>query len=280
MNLTPAAPPIFLKPNYAKDSAGFVFGTSTPKITVTSMQALADRLVDMDPFSTWNSAGSTDSTNPQTIGIPLYVGVTQTLRTDIALIALLNINFKDFTISLSSDGGSTFTDMYAVTNNTLSNYIIDASASVKSADYIKIYVTTTFASTPDVEKFLGTVVMSGLIRQMVAAPMFPISRGVSENVKVLDMGDGSKNITYIKRSAASFEFYNANFNFKMVTDSELTAMRALRRGYPSFIFYPEPGDKTGEMYQSMFIPGSFQSQTSHTCKNLGNDLQFGIQEIG
>lgn len=271
MNLNNAAPPIFLTPNYLKDSVG---------ITASSMQAIVDRIVDMDPYSTWNSMGSTDTENPQTIDIPIYLNTTQIIRTDIALIALLNMNFKDFTISLSSDNGLTFTDVYTITNNTERDYIIDASAAVKSANLIRIVVTTTFASTPNVEKFLGTVVVAGLLRQMLVPPAFPITRDTVENVRILTLANGNKDITYIKRSAASFEFYTGNFKFQRVTEVEMRAMREMRRENPSFIFYPEPGEKPGNMYWCMFTPNSFKESTSNICKAFGSDLTFGVQEIG
>ncbi len=277
MNLTPAAPPIFLTPNYLKDS----LNTSTSvRITTSSMQALADRIADMDPYATWNSMGSDDTTNPQSIGIGLYVNSTQILRTDIACISLLNMNFKDFTISLSSDNGATFTDVYTVTNNVERNYILDTSAAVKTANYILIVATTTFASTPNVEKFLGTVVVAGLLRQMTASPNMPMTRGSVENIKVLVMANGSKNITYVKRSVASFEFYTATLSFSNATDYELTAMREMRRDNTSFIFVPEPGDKQGDMYWCIFAPGSFKSSLSNKIKSYGNEIEFGVQEIG
>lgn len=271
LNLAAAAPPIFFKTNYLKDSVDHV--------TVTSMSALSNRIVDMDPYATWNSSGSTDSTNPQTIDIPIYVGTAQTLRTDIALIALLNINFKDFVVYLSSDNGATFTDTYTVTSNSLSNYIIDASAATKSANFIRVYVTTTFASTPNVEKILGAVVVTGLIYQMTTYPAHPISRDTRESVRVLQMADGSQDITYVKRSAASYEFYVSTFNFQRVSTTELDALRSLRRLYPAFIYYPEPGDRTGEIYWCMFAPGSFKAQLAHTVKSFGYNLAYTVEEI-
>lgn len=277
MNLITGAPPIFLTPNYLRDSKNTTLST---RITASSMQDIVDRIADMDPYATWNSAGSTDTVNPQILSIALYVNDTQTVRSDIAYIALLNMNFKDFTIALSSDNGTTFTDTYTVTGNTLKDYIIDASAAVKSANFIQIVVTTTFAATPNVEKILGTVVVAGLIRQMVAVPDMPLARGSIENVKVLTMADGSKNITYMKRSAASFEFYTGSFSFSRVTDAEVEALRNLRREYTSFILIPEPGDKTGEMFWCMFTPGSFKTSLTNSIKSYGNDVSFSVQEIG
>ena len=279
MDLTPAAPPIFLKPNYLRESAGVIFGTATPKITITSNAALADRLVDMDPNATWNSTGSSDG-NTQTILIPVYVGVTQTIKTDISCIALLNNNFRTFTVELSTDNGATYGTPYSVDNNTLVDYIIDTSASPVSANLVRIVATNTFTSLGSVEKKLGAVVLSGLIYQMLSRPLFPISETPIENVRVLVMADNSKNITYMKRSAASYEFYTGSFKFGHMIETEITAIRSLRRSYPAFIFYPEPGDKKGSMYYSMFSPGSFGRQMSNICKALGNDLAFSIEEIG
>lgn len=272
MNLALGANPIFLTKNYVNRDVVLAGGV----LTASSMQALVERVTDMDPYATWNSGGS-DDTVTETIDIALYEGITQTLRTDIALLALLNINFKSFTIQLSDDNGGSFHTTYTVTDHAAENYVLDLSAGVKSANFIRITATTT--QTADEEKVLGTVVAAGLVRQMTADPMHPMTRTAMENVKVVTMADGSQNVSYIKRSAASFEFYGASLKFEYVTDAELLAMRALRREYPTFLFYPEPYEKPGEIYLCRFN-GPFKVQNSDYYKGAGYDLSFEVREVG
>jgi hypothetical protein len=272
--LTPAAPPIFLTTNMLRDS---VTVDGVQRITATSMAAIADRIVDMDPYSTWNSSGSASDTDPQTITIPLYVANEPVVRSNIGMVALLNMNFKTFTVGLYNAGVLQY--QYSVSNNTSANWIQDTTDYLWSADSVVIYVTATFAATPNVEKFLGTVIVAEVISQMTTPPAGAITRGAIENVRALTMANGSKNVTRIKRSAASHEFYTAGFKFSYMSDTELATLRTVRRNNPAFIIYPEPGDKVGEIYQCMFTPGSFKSQPTSVYKGAGNDVSFDVQEI-
>lgn len=272
MNLALGANPIFLTKNYVNRDVVLAGGV----LTASSMQALVERVVDMDPYAAWNSGGSNDATT-ETIDIALYEGVTQILRTDIALIALLNINFKAFTVQLSDDNGSSFHTTYTVANHAAAQYVLDLSAGLKSANFIRIAAATTQAANE--EKVLGTVVVAGLVRQMTADPVHPMTRMATENVKVLKMADGSENITYIKRSAASFEFFGMTLKFEYVTDAELLALRALRREYPTFLFYPEPYEKPGEIYLCRFAAPP-KVQNSDYYKGAGYDLSFEVREVG
>lgn len=272
MNLALGANPIFLTKNYVNRDVVLAGGV----LTASSMQALVERVTDMDPYATWNSGGS-DDTVTETIDIALYEGITQTLRTDIALLALLNINFKSFTIQLSDDNGGSFHTTYTVTDHAAENYVLDLSAGVKSADFIRITATTT--QTANEEKVLGTVVAAGLIRQMTADPVHPMTRAPRQNVRALTMADGSENISYIKRSAASFEFYGATFKFAYVTDAELLAIKAMSREYPTFLFYPEPYEKPGEIFLCRF-PTPPKVQNSDYFKGAGYDLTMEVREVG
>jgi len=221
MILTIGANPIFLTKNYVNRDVVLAGGV----LTASSMQALAERVVDMDPYATWNSGGSNDTVT-ETLDIALYEGITQTLRSDIALIALLNINFKSFTIQLSDDNGSSFHTTYTVANHAAAQYVLDLSSGLKSANFIRVTATTT--QTANEEKMLGTVVVAGLLRQMTADPVHPMTRANTANVKAITMADGSQDITYIKRSAASYEFFGMKLKFEYVTDAELLDLRALR----------------------------------------------------
>ncbi len=272
MILTIGANPIFLTKNYVNRDVVLAGGV----LTASSMQALAERLVDMDPYAAWNSGGSNDTVT-EILDIALYEGVTQILRTDIALIALLNINFKSFTIQLSDDNGGSFHTTYTVTNHAAAQYVLDLSAGVKSANFVRITATTT--QTANEEKVLGTVVVAGLLYQMTADPVHPMVRANTANVKAITMADGSQNITYVKRSAASYEFFGMKLKFEYVTDAEILALRAMRRENPTFLFYPEPYEKPGEIYLCRFVAPPTE-QNSDYYKGAGYDLSFEVREVG
>lgn len=272
LTLTAGAAPIFLTNNYCSPD----LITAGSKVTASAMEAIADRVVDMDPYAYWQGA-SADDTVTETLDIPLYVGLAQTVRSDIAFIALLNINLASFNILLSDDNGVSFHTTYTITGNTGANYIKDISAGLKSANLIRIAAIGTIV--PNSLKKLGTVVAAGLLLQMTTVPDHPINRSDIENVKVLTMGDGSQNVTYIKRSAASFEFYNAAFQFSLMATTEIDLLRGLRRDNPAFIIYPEPGEFAGEMFYARFN-GGFKISPSNEYKGAGYDLRFTVTEIG
>jgi hypothetical protein len=274
MILTAGAAPIFLTKNYINTD---VITAKVPGIfTATTMQAIAPRILDMDPFAYWQGSVE-DDTISETVDIELYEGEAQALRTDIGLLALLNTNFKDFTVALSSDGGATFHTTYTVTGNTAANWISDISAAPKSANFIRITATKTIVA--NAAKKLGTAVAAGLLKQMTAIPVNPISQDDKKNKRVLTMADGSKDISYIKRSAASNSFYSASFKFKQVTYAEILELQAMDRDNPAFLFYPEPGDKAGEIFYSHFT-SSFKITPTSDYKGAGYDLGFAVEEIG
>jgi len=271
MILTAGGAPIFLSKNYInKDviKAGGVY-------TASSNQDLLERVLEMDPYAYWNSA-TADDDDTEVIDIDLYEGMTLTTRTDIALIVLLNTNAKSFVIELSSDGGATANTTYTVTDNALENYIIDAAAAVKSANHVRVTIYSTIV--PNEYKRLGTVVLAGFKKQMAKPPNFPTERKDQENKKVLTMGDGSENITYYKRSAASFSFYECAFVFRPLTAAEILDLRALKRANPAFLFYPEPGDKPGEIFYCRF-KDSFLEKPVASYKGAGYELKFNVTEI-
>lgn len=277
MILTAAGAPIFLTKNYVNKDVIYAYdlGDAAAVYTASSNQSLLSRVMEMDPLSYWNSA-TADDDNTEVINIALYEGRVLTTRTDIGLIALLNTNAKSFKIELSSNGGSTFHTTYTVTNNALENYVIDTSSSVKSANHIRITIYSTI--TVDAYKKVGTVVLAGVLKQMTDRPNYPTVRSDRENIKVLVMGDGSENITYIKRSAASFSFYQCNFTFSPITAADILALRTFRRANPAFLFYPEPYDKPSELYYCRF-DGPFQEEPWVEYRPAGYKLSFAVTEI-
>lgn len=272
LDLTAGAPVIFLSPNYCSPdliAAGF-------KVISSEMEAIADRLVDMDPYSIWQGANA-DDTVKVTIDIPLYVGNTQTVRAEIGILAILNTNLKDFNILLSDDNGANFHTTYAVTGNTSANYVRDLTAATKTANLIRIEGQATIVANQ--LKKIGTVLAAEVLYQMATVPDHPINRSDIENVKALVMGDGSQDITYIKRSAASFEFYQASFKFSMVTPTEIEILRQLRRENPALVIYPEPGEFAGQMFYVRFN-GGFKMAPSNEYKGAGYDVSVMVTEIG
>jgi hypothetical protein len=270
MILTAGAAPIFLSKNYIHKDL-----ITLGQYSVTSMQALLKRIVDMDPYAYWQSSGSSDAVM-ETITMSTVEGNTITLHTDVGLIALLNINLKEFYIRISADYGVSWVGEYSVVDNTLENYILDISAAPKSVNYILIGAHTTIV--PNQEKRIGTLVVAGLKKQMLNVPDFPIVRKDIENVKILQMANGSENVTRIKRSEASCSFFAATYKFSYVTYAELVAMRTFRRDNPEFLFYPEPYEKPGEIFHCRF-DGPFVEQESAQYKGAGYNLQFSVKEI-
>lgn len=271
MNLASGAPPIFLTKNYVNrdvvDGAG-VF-------TVSSMDAIKERILDMDPYAYWQGANADDAVS-EVVDIALYDGAAQVVRS-LDFLALLNINFKSFTVELSDDGGTSFHTTYTETDYALSYWVKDLSAAAKDANYIRITANTT--QTANSYKKLGTVVAAGLLKQMPEPPSTPIDRNEVETAIALTMSDGSKDISYIRRSDASFTFYQASLNFRYVPAADLRELQELRRENPVFLLYPEPGDKQDEVFYCRFST-PLKIKYSSEYKGAGHDLAFGVEEIG
>lgn len=271
MNLTSGAAPIFFTKNYVNRD---VLDAKVPGIfTASSMQEIADRILEMDPYSIWQ--GSTaDDTVTEILDIALYEGDAQALR-ELGFLALVNINFKGFTVSLSDDNGVTFHTVYTETAHAAAYWLKDLSAGKKNVNFLRIAATTT--QTANDYKMLGTVIAADLLLQLTTPPSTIEPQDV-ENSVINTMADGSKDVTLMKHSATSFTFYGASFRHSNVAETEMDDLKAVRRENPVFLFYPEPGDKQMEIYFCRFN-GAIKYPYSSAFKGAGRNLSYAIEEI-
>lgn len=271
MILTSGAAPIFLTKNYVNRD---VLDASVPGIfTASSMQDLAERILQMDPYAYWQGSTADDAVT-ETFDIELYEGEAQALRL-VGFLALLNINFKGFTVSLSDDGGVSFHTVYTETDHAAAYWRKDLSAGKKNVNFIRIAATTT--QTANDYKKLGTVIAADILLQLTTPPSTIDPQDV-ENSTANVMADGSKDVTLIKHSAASFTFYGAAFKHKNVSETEMDDLKQVRRENPVFLFCPEPGDRQMEIYYCRFT-GAMKYPYSSAFKGAGRDLSYAVEEI-
>ena len=269
MILTPGAAPIWLTKNYFSADADLRGGT----FSTTSMGGIGKRLYDMDPFAYGLSAGSSEGTHEIIIS-QLYEGYALAQRV-VGLLALLNTNIANFTVYASTDGGVTWpTTLATVAGNTAVNYVLDLSASPVTMNAIKIDITNTIGAVN--EKQVGTVVLCGVLFQP-ARPPDKMKRKYRDNQRIVVMADGSKDVTYIKRSPASHEFYGCQMPWSFMSDSDRDALRAVRRANPSCCLYPEPGDRAGDLFYGKFT-GDWGDEPTSQWKGAGNSLAVDFEE--
>lgn len=268
LNLTPGAPPVFLTKNYFSGDANNYGGT----FSAGDNAALGPRVYDMDPFAFWASIDATDGTH-QIVSSQLYEGYGLASRV-VGLVALLNINLANFVLSYSTDGGSTWTVLSTVTGNTASTYVLDLSAAPVTMNAFKVDATTTI--TANQAKQIGTIVLCGVLFQP-SASADKIKRTYFDNQRIVALADGSEDITYIKRSPASHEFYGCQLSFSFLSDTDIDGIRTVRRANPNCCLYPEPGDRAGDIFYGRF-DGNWSDEQATLWKGAGRNTIITFKE--
>lgn len=274
ISLLAGAPPAFLSKNYANKDVVKYGGF----LQASTGQAFAYRLLDMDPYSYWTSAGSTDAIT-ETIDGQIYEGAGQAAR-DVDFVGLLNTNVKNFKIEYSTDNGATFTPFTGANHMAgpgiaTEDFLVSLAAPVVGVNRWKVSALTVQSGT---EKIIGTLVL-GLGSFQLSKPFESYSKRAREQVRTIELGDGTLDTTYIKRSAASYEYYEASGMVTNLPQAELRQVEALKRSGAPFLFVPEPGDVQRDVFLSLFS-GVLPRSYSALFKGSGYDVAFSVREIG
>lgn len=273
LSLVAGAPPVFLSKSWVTkdvDVNGGVFVAS-------KMQPLLKRIYDMDAYSIWRATGSDDS-QTETIELQLFEGNGQTTR-DIDFVALSNINFKRFKVEYSNDDGATWTIFtgadYTAANYALPDFLISLAAPVQ-ANRLKLTMYTTQIA--DQEKILGCFI-AALATLQTSRPPDSAHKAFVETVRAVTLGDGSQDVTYIRRSAASYEFYSATVNFSHLPLAERDSLRAIKRAGKPFLWVPEPAEVLRDIFLSRMEGAWTDDFTDPFFKGAGYNVAFNIREM-
>ena len=272
LNTDPKAPPVFLTGNMLTRHAD-----RESDLTVSSGVALRHRLYDMDPASLWAGENDDDGVNEAVI-FGLWLPGMQSSQ-DLDFLAVLNHNLATFDWDLSDDNGSSYpgANQQVITGQTASDHIRSLSA-VIAADKVQMTMHTT--QTADAFKQVGGLVVA---RALLQAPI-GMSLFRKHPARVQDrsakMHDNSTRRSYVYRSDASLKFQDFSVGFKGLSEDEADEMEAVLLGPDPIIFYPEPGDRPGKMYQGQVVPGTFDRNYCTLSRSGGEMITFDFEETG
>lgn len=270
VDLTALAPSIFLSKNYLNRHA-----YNGGQLSVSSGDSFKHRLFDMDPASYWTSLGSDDVTN-ETIEFQLWQAGGQTMR-EVDFIGVFNHNIKKMKIETSDDNGITWTTRYDLDNITETDTRVNT-ASLYDADRVRFTLYTT--QTADQEKQIGDIVIAAATFQASLPPTVYNRKAPRVSHKTASLGDDSIRRAYVFRSDASYHFYETTMGFALVPESERQDFRAVLLGRNEFLWYPEPGDRTGDIFLCQAAPGTYQDNYQSNNKNSGYMIAFDLEELG
>lgn len=274
ITLTSGSPPAILSKNYINRDS---FNNSG--ITVSSNDAIKDRIYDMTPASLWASAGSSEGAEAS-VTVTFYEGANIKARS-VDFIMLLGNNFKTFIVeyqAVEAGAWATFNASadFLLSDNAETNFVLSVSSSI-SMVAIRVRCTNTIGAVA--EKQLG-VFVAALGTFQTANSMSKFVPKTIENIKSLRMLDGTYEEIAIYRDAVSFTMREWSVMWRFVSDSERNNWHTVRTSADPFLWYPEPGEQVEEIYLSRIKRGSFKEPYSTTFKTAGRDISHTIVEVG
>jgi hypothetical protein len=272
-NLATEAFPILASKNYVNQDA-IDYGT----FTADEMAAILSRVIDGDPLSYWQ--GSTaDDTVTVTLTFSLMEGSALIARSP-DLIVLQNMNWKNFVGQWSADGStwSTIASLnYAsgTADNAETDLLVNPS-DIIGAKYIRFSVTKTITAGQK-KKIGGIIVCLGTIQ--LSGGFLDYKVKFRESVRELELGDKTISREYVMRSAASYDFWGAQFDCPVVTKTELDTLRTIKAAGDPFILIPEPGDVKRDAYLCHF-DGVWGHAYENPIRSVGYLVPMKVKEVG
>lgn len=272
LNRDTGAPPAFLSKNYVNSDAKNNGGT----FTATTNQGQIERVYDGDPYSYWEDANGVDGES-QVITIDLYEAAAAASRS-IDLVALLNVNLKNFKVEYFNGTWNIFTGadyQSGVANFSAEDLIISLASPVTGVTQLRI--TMTHTQTANQKKKVGEIV-AALADYQMARPFDRYDKDFEEMRRIVRLGNGSEDVVRTKRSAVSYEWYRASVFFSLVSETERDVLRRIKREGKHFLWYPEPGERKRDIFYCRF-EGAWKDRYSSPFKGAGFDVGFTVREV-
>ncbi len=239
-------------------------------------QALLRRIFDGDPRSTWLSVSADDLTQVD-IDLSFQLRTAAISRT-VDLIALQNINWKRFRIQYSNTGAAPFTTIpefdYTGSDNTATDIIKEISSI--TANFLHIEITSTINA--DEKKQLGGIYACESKLQF-SRGMVRDAKRYRENVRRLQLGDGSESEEQVRRSATSFQHYESTPGFDFVTKAERDTLFELKDDGDPLTWIPEPFDVPRDVF-TVRMRGPWADQYQTPFKGNGYRINLTLSEAG
>lgn len=279
LDLTPTARPIFASRSRVNgDSKDF--GT----LFADSMDALVNRIIDGDPLSIYHSEFA-DDTETVTITASFHIRGALTPQT-FDLVAMQNINLKNFLLEVSDNGGSTYStvpgfDFQVGTADNADTDIIKETLSGSplspiTANFMRLSMFRTIGF--EDRKRIGGIYLAQSIVQPTRG-MRNYDKRFRQMSKIQHAGDGSISEDRVLRSAASYEHYGAAIRFAPLPASERDTIRDIKRLGDPVTWIPEPFTVPRDVF-TVRMPGAWRDRYVSRFKGAGYELMFNLEEAG
>lgn len=266
---TAGAAPIFLGlPLITSDAdtAGDVVCTDV------TMQALRNRLYQLDPTALCASDGSTGT---ETIIAGFWTGSAQVSQS-MDCVFILNMNLVNFDVYYSNDNGITWTLVpgtdYSVTPYSGTDFVLFLTSPI-TANKVRLTMYDTF------DKSIGTFDCA-LTTFQSARQFSKLNTKSKQARKDIQLADGTQDQTYFEWSDNSYTLVEIDSEFDFVTTAGKTLFDSLFSQLPPFLYYPEPGDAVRGIYLSVLQPGSYNAVYTIEWKGRGYKISFSTQPLG
>lgn len=274
LSVAALARPAFFSRNWINQDA-IDYGT----FTATEMAGILSRIIDGDPLSYWADSSATDGTT-----VTITVSLNQrglTPGRSIDLLLFQNINWKNFIVKYSTDGGATYNTVpggdysNGVQNYAAADLALALGTTLTGVTHLQVSITHT--QTPNQNKQLGGWIAAQLVLQpAVGAVIVP---GYRENVNTVVLGDKNESDEYVLRSAQTYLWWGASLTFRGLTRAEADTLFTIKTGGLPFILYPEPGERVRDCYLCRFGPGWAPKFLSDGYKAAGILLALEVREV-
>ncbi len=279
LDLTATARPIFASRSRVNSDTKD-FGT----LSADSMDLLVPRILDGDPLSFWHSANADDA-ETVTITASFHIRGALTPQT-FDVVALQNINLKNFLLEFSDDGGSTYStvpgfDFQVATEDNADTDIIKETLSGSplssiTANFIRLSMFRTIGG--EFQKKVGGIYVAQSTIQPLRG-MRNYDKRFRQTTTLHRAGDGSISEDLVKRSATSYEHYGASVRFAPLPRSERDIIRDIKRLGDPVTWIPEAFDVPRDVF-TVRMPGAWRDRYVSRAKVAGYELKFNLEEVG
>lgn len=238
-----------------------------------TMQALRNRLYQLDPTAPCASLGSTGT---ETVIAGFWVGSAQQAQPFDCLF-MLNMNLKRFKVEWSADNGATYDPTpvvdYSGVDYGFSDLILFLTSPI-TANKLKLTMyDTTDKSICVFDCALTTFQPNG-------RPMSEYTPKPLQTRREIQLADGTKDVTYNEWSDNSYTLYELECLHDFIIRADKGTFESIFAGLNPFLFMPEPGDDPRAVLLAQLKKDSYLPKYLNTWKGAGFKIKYTTEPLG
>ena len=272
LKLSPDANPAFFSKNWINEDAQ-TFGV----FTASEMQAIFENILDGDPLSIWQGTNAVDGT-PVVLTVQLMEKGANVNRL-IDLTLFQNINWKNFLIEKSIDGGANYTTVpggdfsFGTQDFSGSDFALAPSSQI-TANALRVTITHT-QNENEVKRLGGWIAAE--LKVQLARGFTQWRAAPRANINEVTLGNGRKSREYFLRSTNTHVFWGADYSFTNITQAEVDILLLIQEAGDPFVVYIEPGERPRQAYE-VFFRSVWMPAYTNKKRSLGYSFTLQLEE--